>query len=385
MHSKTVALLIETSNAYARGLLEGIAEFVRHRGHWSIFLPEQERGGTPPSWLKHWQGDGVIARIETEQIATAVKRLKIPVVDVSAARLVPDFPCIESHDKVVAQTGVKHLADRGFRNLAFCGDPGFMWSNFRRRYFEETAIARGCKVHVHDSLSRSDPKYSWNREKRRLEKWLTSLPKPVGILACYDIQAQKLLHVCRDLNIAVPEEVAVLGVDNDPLLCELSDPPLSSVILDTRQTGYQAASLLDAMMSGRNIESRVTLVEPKGVSTRQSTDILAIDDPDIAAAVRFIRRNATQGINVADVLREVPLSRRALESRFQKTLGRTPHEEITRLRVEKIKQLLTETELPLSEIARQTGFDHDEYMSVFFRKATGTPPGKFRRATSRSR
>jgi LacI family transcriptional regulator len=165
------------------------------------------------------------------------------------------------------------------------------------------------------------------------------------------------------------------------LLCELADPPLSSVICNTQRTGFEAASLLDRMMSGETFDSTPVLIDPQGVQMRQSTEILAIDDPEIAAALRFIRENALRGINVADVLREVPLTRRVLEARFRKSLGRTPHEEITRLKLQRVKELLSATDYSLSEIARRTGFEHDEYLSVFFKKATGMPPGRFRRAS----
>ena len=233
---------------------------------------------------------------------------------------------------------------------------------------------------VHDSIPRIDSSYSWNREKRGLVAGLNRLPRPVGIMACCDIKAQQLLEVCRELDIAVPEEVAVLGVDNDRLLCDLAEPPLSSVICNTHHTGYEAALLLDRTMSGEKIGSKSVLLKPLGIETRQSTDILAIDDPDVAAAVRFIRENATSGINVGDVLREVPLSRRVLENRFRKILGRTPHEEITRLRIDRIKRLLVETDLALSQIAVRTGFQHDEYMTVAFKKAVGMPPRNYRQA-----
>ncbi|MFK8112082.1 MAG: XylR family transcriptional regulator [Rubripirellula sp.] len=380
MPRRSVALLIETSNSYARGVLEGIVDYVRHHERWSIFLPEQERGGKPPRWLGRWKGDGIIARIETDEIAAALRRTKLPVVDVSAARHLLGIPWVETDDNAIAELGVEHLLGRGFRNLAFCGDPGFNWSNWRRDRFRELTESAGLVPHVYDSLSRNDPKYSWTREKRGIARWLSGLPLPVGILACYDIQAQKVLEVCRELGIAVPEEIAVLGVDNDELLCELADPPLSSIICSTQRTGYEAAALLHRMMSGEQIDSEPVLVAPLGIQTRQSTDILAIDDPDIATALRFLREHALEGINVADVVRHVPLSRRVLESRFKKILGRSPHEELTRLKLERIKELLAETDLSLAEIAVRTGFEHDEYMSVFFRKATGTTPGKFRKS-----
>lgn len=384
MPRPNVALLIETSNSYSRGVLRGIVDYGRTHQRWSIFLPEQERGGRPPAWLRRWRGDGIIARIENDEIAEALRKLKLPVVDVSAARHLPNIPWVETNDAAIAELAVGHLLDRGFRQLAFCGDPGFNWSNWRRDQFRQLAESEGFEAFVYDSLSRNDPRYSWTREKRGLTGWLSGLPKPVGVFACYDIQAQKILDVCRQLDIAVPEEVAVIGVDNDRLLCELADPPLSSVICDTRRTGYEAAKLLDRLMRGESVDPEPILVAPLGIETRQSTDVLAINDADIAAALRFIREHAFDGINVADVVRTVRLSRRVLESRFQKILGRTPHAEINRLKLERIKELLSETELPLAEIARRTGFEHDEYMSVFFRKATGIPPGEFRRARKQS-
>lgn len=375
---RSVALLIETSNSYARGVLEGIKEFVRHHDRWSIFLPEQERGGKPPRWLGQWRGDGIIARIETDEIAAALRKTKLPVVDVSAARYLPDIPWVETDDSSIAELGVQHLLDRGFRNLAYCGDPGFNWSNWRREKFKKRVSDEGLEPHVYDSVARNDPKYSWNRERKGMAKWLQSLPRPIGILACYDIQAQKILEVCRELGIAVPEEAAVLGVDNDTLLCEIADPPLSSIVCNTKRTGFEAAALLSRMMAGEKVDAAPILIAPQGIQSRQSTDILAIDDPDIVAALRFIRANALSGINIADVVRQVPLSRRVLESRFKKILGRSPHEELTRLRVDRIKELLAETDLSLAEISKRTGFEHDEYMSVFFRKAVGIPPGQYR-------
>lgn len=375
---RSVALLVETSNSYARGVLEGVVDYVRQHDGWSIFLPEQERGGSPPAWLSRWKGDGIIARIETEEIARTMRRTGLPVVDVSAARHLPDIPWVETDDEAIARIAVDHLVERGFRHLAFCGDPGFNWSVWRKQNFERLVIDSGCQCYVHETIAQSDVSYSWNREKRGLIKWINRLPRPVGIMACYDIKAQKVLDVCRELDIAVPEEVAVIGVDNDELLCGLADPPLTSVICNTRRTGFEAASLLDRLMSGETVGAKKILVKPIGVAARQSTDILAIEDRDVAIAVRFIRENAWNGINVNDVLKEVPLSRRVLENRFLKILGRTPHEEITRLKIDRVKQLLTETDLPLTEIARRTGYRHDEYLSVAFKKSVGVPPRNFR-------
>ncbi len=382
--SRGVALLIESSNAYARGLLSGVIAYVRQFADWSIYLPEQERGATPPRWLANWKGDGLLARIETDAIARAVKRTKRPVVDLSAARYLKDIPWVETDDRAIARLAVEHFLTRGFQNLAFCGDPGFQWSILRCEEFRKGIEQAGYECHVHQSIPRYDNHYSWNREKRRLARWVKQLPKPVAIFACYDIKAQQLLDVCHELGIVVPEQVAVLGVDNDALLCELCNPPLSSIIPNAHQAGFQAAALLDRMMNGERVPSDALLIEPLGVQTRQSTDLLAIDDPDVARAFRFIRESATDNIRVKDVLEQVPLSRRALEHRFLKYLGRTPHQEIQRQRVIKVKELLGQTTMTLSQIAIQTGFEHPEYLSVAFKRETGETPRAFRRRVGNS-
>ncbi len=375
---RSVALLIETSNAYARGLLTGAIEYLRDHQAWSIHLPELQRTAAPPSWLQHWKGDGILARIETEEMANAISKRKIPTVDVSAARHVPNIPWVETDDRRIAQLAVDHLQERGFKQLAFVGDPRFKWSQWREQHFKAFATQTGCRYHSYRSTVKIPSRNSPVKEKQSLEKWLDQLPKPIGIMACYDIKAREALDACRELDIAVPEQVAVIGADNDELLCNLSDPPLTSVIPNSKKAGYEAARLLDRMMSGEKVANDAVLIEHIGIETRQSTDTLAIDDPDVARALRFIRENATSGINVADLLREIPLSRRVLESRFQRRLGRTPHQEIVRQKISKVKQLLTETDLSLIDIAGRTGFDHPEYLSVAFKNNTGKTPRRYR-------
>lgn len=379
---KSVALFVETSNAYARGLLQGIVEYVQQNSAWSIVLPEHHRGASLPGWLRRWRGDGVIARIETESIARALRHVDLPVVDVSAARHVRHIPWVETDDAAIAQLAAEHLLERGFRQMGFCGERGFNWSLWREEHFQRIVEQAGCICHVHQSLSSLQKGYSWNREKQRLAAWARQLPKPIGVMACYDIKAQQLLDVCRELRIAVPEEVAVIGVDNDPLLCGLANPPLSSVIPNVRRTGYEAAVLLDRMMAGERVSAEAHLIKPLGVHTRQSTEVQAMNDADVAAAVRFISEHACEGIDVSDVLRHTPLTRRELESRFQKVLNRTPHQEILRVRMTRIKRLLAETTLSLAEIAGQTGYQHVEYLSVAFKREVGQTPREFRRATN---
>jgi LacI family transcriptional regulator len=376
---RSVALLLETSNAYARGLLDGIIAYQREHELWSIYVGEQQRGARPPVWINTWRGDGIIARIETKAIAAAVRRSALPTVDVSAARLIPELPWVETEDREIAQMAARHLMDRGFRTLAFCGEPVFNWSTWRQNHFVEYARQEGCECHVYRGKASIEKGYSWTRERARLGAWVRTLPKPVGVMACYDIKGQQLLDVCRDLGIAVPEQVAVIGVDNDVRLCRLCTPTLSSVVPDTRRAGYEAAQLLDRMMGGEKVSAEGILIPPAGIAKRRSSDTSAIQDPDIVAAMRYIREHACDGITVADLLKVVPLSRRMLEYRFQKLVGRTPHAEILRARIERTSRLLRETKLPLEQIASRTGFAQANYLCVAFKKHVGLSPNAYRK------
>src|SRR5262245_20105174 len=234
---KQVALLIETSNAYARGLLRGIMAYVRERHEpWAFRLTEHGRGEVGRHELAGWKGHGVIARIENDLIAATLRRLKRPVVDVSAARLLPELPWVETDDAAIARLAADHLLGRGLRHFGYCGDGRFNWSRWRSEHFAAYLKEAGHACHAGPSPRRGDDE---------LAEWVRSLPKPVGILACYDIRGREVLAACRRVGVAVPDEVAVIGVDDDELLCELCDPPLSSVRPNTRHTGWVAAQLLD--------------------------------------------------------------------------------------------------------------------------------------------
>ncbi|WP_414661068.1 XylR family transcriptional regulator [Horticoccus sp. 23ND18S-11] len=356
-------------------LLLGVVHYIREHRPWSFHLMEQGRGDDPPLWLKGWKGDGIIARIETPRIAQAVVETGLPAVDLSAARLVPVLPWVETNDDEIAQLAVEHLLERGFKRFAYCGDARFNWSRWREDHFVARLRAAGhaCDVFRPDVVPGDVA-----AEARALLRWLKELPRPVGIMAAYDIRGQQVLDACRAAGLAVPDEVAVIGVDNDALLCELASPPLSSVIPNAHRAGYEAAALLDRLMAGKRVPATAHLIAPLGIEARQSTDVLAVDDREVARAVQYIREHACDGINVSDVLRAVPLSRRVLEQRFQRLLGHTPREEILQVRLGRVKQLLAETDLPLYLIAERTGFEHVEYLSVLFKRETGRTPSAFR-------
>jgi LacI family transcriptional regulator len=377
--SPRVAVLIEASNAYGRGLLEGIHRHLRENEPWTILLPEHGRGMPPLEMLARWKGDGIIARIETPAIAAAIRRLRrgrpLAVVDVSAGRLLAGEPYVETDDAAIARLAAGHFIERDFRHLAFLGDDRFRWSDNRRDAFV-AAAGRDRSVAVYEPRGR---RRDGAVEDEAIEAWLLSLPKPVGLFACYDIRGRQAVEACRRAGLAVPDEVAVLGVDNDQVLCGLSSPPLSSVIPDSIGAGRLAAELLNSLIRGERIDRDEWLLPPVGIATRQSTDVLAIDDELVVAAVRHIREHACAGIKVADVVRALGGSRRVLESRFLRRVGHTPHEEIARVQFRRVEQLLAETDLPLATIAARAGFRHPEYMTVAFTRRHGMSPSRWRR------
>lgn len=380
MTRRSVALLIETSNGYSRGLLEGVISYTKEQGNWSVYLTEQERGAPPPAWLETWGGDGIIARIETDSVGCQLQQCGVPIVDLSAARHVKGVPWADTEDKAISRLAVEHFIARGFRNLAYCGDAGFQWSSKRCQHFRQFAEASGCKVFEHQSVARYDRAFDAVAEKRRIMVWVRQLPRPIAIMGCYDFKAQEVLDACRQLKLAVPTEVAVLGVDDDHLICELSDPTLSSVIPDTKRTGYEAASLLDRMMSGEVFTTEEPLLtQPLGIQLRESTDTVAIEDEQIAKALQYIRRKAAANIRVVDVLDSIDLSRRVFEHRFKKLVGRTPHQEIQRVRMNRVQELLRETDLTVPQIAERLGFEHSEYLGAAFKREMGISPGEYRR------
>ncbi len=368
-----VALLIETSNSYARELLHGVRAWVREHGPWAIRLTEQGRGAAVPAWLRGWDGDGVIARVENAPIARELRATGLPVIDVSAALPRLMFPRVATETEGAARLAAEHLAERGLRNFAYCGDRRFHWARRRGAAFARVTRAGGGRCTVFAPLPGPV-----DDEVGEIARWLKTLPLPVGVLASLDLRGQQVLAACRLAELAVPDEVAVIGVHNDELLCDLCDPPLSSVIPNAQRAGHTAAALLARAMAGKKIPVALHEIPPLGVAARQSTDLAAVGDPKIAGAVRFMREQAAGGANVGDVLRAVPMARTALERRFKAALGTTPHAHLRKLRIERVQQLLVSTSLPVGEIAAATGFEHPEYLSAMFRRECGVSPFEFR-------
>jgi LacI family transcriptional regulator len=324
-----------------------------------------------------WDGDGIIA--QPRQDMPFVKQLTecgVPVVSLSGPPGTGGLPAVRANQEAVAELAINHFRERGFVRFAYCGDAREKIWPPTGELFRKHAEAGGYTCDVYQP--------AYDREARALRighmaKWLRTLPKPVGLLARDDLRAREVLDACRVAGLHVPEEVAVLGTNDDELICEMANPPLSSIVHNARRVGYEAAAMLDRLMAGKKVIADI-VVDPLGVHTRQSTDLLAIEDPDVATAVRFIREHACEGIHVEDVLDQVPLSRRALEKRFRAAVGRPPHMEIRRAQLERVKELLVGSDYKLEKIAEITGFSSAQYLAGLFRRMMNMTPGAWRQA-----
>jgi LacI family transcriptional regulator len=371
-----IALLIETSNRYARDLLHGIHDWVREHGGWSIRLAPAGRLTAVTDWLNHWRGHGVIARVDSDALAVALRRTRLPVVDVSAERRRSEFPRISIDNRAVARLAADHLLGKRFPNYAYCGDARYLWSRERGTAFRQLLSERGAPCLPFPGGTAAGRQ----TDRRALVRWVKTLPTPIAVFACCDRRAHELVDACREAGRSVPSDIAVLGVDDDELVCEFSDPPLSSVLPNARRTGYEAAALLARLMAGQGPDPALPPdVPPVRVVERRSTEADAVSDRHVVAALRYIREHACDGIDVSDVLRTVPVSRTLLERKFARLVGESPHRLIRRRRIERACQLLRESDLPIAMIADLTGFESASYLSAVFRAERGETPREFRK------
>ena len=377
-----VALLIESSRSYGRSLLRGVALFSRTHGNWPLLHEEMTIDSRLPDWLDPSRVDGVIARVD-DHLVDPLRRLNVPIVDVRCHRTYAGIPQIETDDRAVAELAFDHLWQQGFRRFAFCGYRGAHYSENRLQHFRALVAAKSCPLSVYEAVgSETTSLTSIERagvlDVPRLSEWLSSLDRPTGLFACNDIRGQQVLNVCRRLDVSVPDDLGVIGVDNDDAICPLSDPPLSSVEPNAERAGYTAAETLDAMLNGTACPFPIKYIPPIGVTQRLSTQVRAVEDREIARVCRFIRENASSGINVGDIVAFSTLSRRQLERRFRAELNRTPHAELTAAQLLRAKQLLAETTLTLEKLAPLAGYSHKERLIAVFKRETGETPGQYR-------
>lgn len=371
-----VVLLIETSREFGRSFLYGIARYSRNHGPWAFY---KELGGlnrSLPNFEKA-EVDGIIMR--NPQDYKALVSLNRPaILIIHQEHEESCFPTVVTDGEMVGRMAAEHYVDKGFQNFGFCGFSEMFWSRERERFFTLRLEEAGYSCHSYKQ-PRATRQRAWEHEKEFLVDWIGSLPKPVGILACNDERGQHVTEACKIAELRVPDDVAILGVDNDVLVCDLSDPPLSSIALNTEKAGYETARLLDDLMKGQAMDGQRILVEPTRIVERQSSNILAVDDENVAQAVRFINDNVDKPIQVNDVAQAAVLSRRVLERRFRQLLNRSINEEIKRIRIKRCIQLLFETDLSISEIATTMRFSGVEHISRYFRNAIGMSLSAYRR------
>lgn len=380
---RRVAVLIESSRAYGRGLLRGVARYNREHGHWSVYLQPHGLDHPSPPWLKQWRGDGILVRIGDRRMLRAVLATGKPTVDLRGVVPGLGVPFIGVDNRAVAEMAADHLLERGLRHFGFCGLAAGLHPHLdeRREYFVARMGMSGYEVRVY--AAKAGQPIPWDREQDRLAARVARLLKPVGIMTCHDDRGLQVLDACQAAGVSVPDEVAIISVD-DELLCGMFTPQLTSIDVNPEQIGYRAAELLERMMGGEPPGCETVLLPPRGVALRQSTDTLAIDDPDVAAALRHIREHACRGLRVEDVLERVPLSRSVLERRFRALVGRSPKAEISRVQLDRAKGLLSESHLTIDVVAARSGFRDARYLCDVFARKMGMTPGAYRERTRRS-
>jgi LacI family transcriptional regulator len=383
---RRVALIYDARHAYDCQVMIGVARYVQENPDFNVYLERDALKDQRLPRLSDWKGDGVIANFDHPRIAAAVSASKLPAVGFGSgygwrASAVPYF---FTNNQAIAQMAADHFLTRGFRNFAYCGyiaNPINGWSQEREHAFTRCLKARGhsCNVYRdHFKTSRH-----WGAEQRSIGEWLLSLPKPVALMAANDTRGQQVLETCRVFGLIVPEQVAVMGVNNDEMLCQLSSPPLTSIVQGTEKMGYEAAALLDQMMRGEKPRRQRFTVNPVKVVTRYSTDLLAVPDNLVSRAMMFVSANALKGIKVSDVTHALATSRSGLEARFYKVLGFSIHAAIRRTQMDRVRSLISDSTTPLKQIAASTGFRSVQHMTTLFKKSFALSPAKYRLSLQR--
>jgi LacI family transcriptional regulator len=383
---RRIALIYDARLTYGLKVMTGVAAYLQERADYSVYIEENALKDQKLPDLRYWSGDGIIADFDHPAVAAAVSRSRLPVVGFGSGYgwfvRRSSIPYFFTNNNTIATMAADHLLARGFRHFAYVGyarTPINGWSEERSQAFVHRIKKQGFYCEVYRDQYKTSR--HWTSLQRSLGKWLASLPKPLGVMAANDNRARHVLEACRTFSLDVPQDVAVIGVDNDELLCQLSSPPLSSIEQGATQLGFEAAALLDRLMRGEKTRRRF-VIDPIGIVVRQSSDILAIDDPTVAKAMAFIQEHALQGIKVPDVVSAVAVSRSGLEARFTQSVGCTLREAIRRVQIGHARRLISDTNLPLKQVASNTGFRSVQHMTTVFGKTFGRPPAKYRQISA---
>jgi LacI family transcriptional regulator len=380
-----IGLFVESSRSSGRALLTGIVKYAQHYGPWSFYW---ETGGLEKARpkLQALDMDGIILR-DVDKLEEVLS-LRIPAIVVGHSKTeIPDLVNVVTDSRAIGRIGAEHLLGRGLKHFAYCGygstaspdskTESFVWSASRQNSFQERIERAGFRVEAYCSLPGATD--VWQQERHKMARWLQSLPKPAGVMACNDDCGQQVVEACKLANLSIPDEISVLGADNDELICGLSSPPMSSVAINFERAGFDAARVLNDLLRGKKpAESKIT-VTATHVVVRRSTDYMAISDVNLQKALQFIRDHIRENIKVLDVSRAAGLSRRALEIKFQRELESSIHDYIKRLRTDQIMRLLVETDLPIGQIAESLGFLDIQHFARYFRAGTQMSPLAYRR------
>lgn len=390
--TKRVAVLTGLDGGYSRQVVRGVTAYVRPTRPWLMQFAAPTFDAL--ALLRRWRPHGILGSISEPQFAAALRRLKTPVVNWASSGV--DLPHVGVDNDAIARLAADYLLRRGFRHLAYCGVSLYSYSRQRGAAFHAALrahqlIADDFEVGSHIG-SDSSWGWAWAPAEPRLKRWLARLPRPAAIFACNDPLAVVLSEACHELGLRIPEDVALLGVTDDDVVCEMAYPPISSIGVPQRRIGFESARLLDRMMSARTAQPQAALKTrdqggtsmlfgPTGVTTRQSSDILATADRQVATALRFIREHLDEPIQIADVARTAGLNRRVLEKRFRAVMSQSPLATIREARLERARRLLAETDLAVHDIASMCGFRSPERMSKVFRQILNCSPSGFRQQT----
>ncbi len=381
-HSPRIILLPEATRGFDRGILAGIARYSALNGPWTFYRQPhgylKSRRRLDLKEVKAWRPDGAVCPVmKLEELSS----LRVPLVAYDVNEYSGRVPCILSEDFEAGRVAARHLLELGHRDFAFCGYSGMRWSRERCRAFCELLEAAGYHVDIYRPPSCRPG--AWAKEEPRIRHWLKSLPKPIGMLCANDDRAASIVETCHLLGYGVPEDLSVIGVDDDQYVCELQNPPLSSVRMASEKAGYEAAGWLDRMIHGEaRMAGQRIIAHATGVTARQSTNELMIRHVDVRKALQFIRENAGSPIRVGDIVRVTNLSHRTLNDAFHAELGCSIIKQLTRARIAHISRLLTETEMRIHEIATAVGYEDDRHFSRYFKRATGLNPQAYRRRHS---
>lgn len=382
---RRIALLIESSRAYGRECLLGVARYARTHGPWEILHLERGLDERLPPQVGEWAPSGLLTRIDNAAFCDAIDVLKIPTVDLRGCYRPTMGAMFDTDHEMVARLAFEHFRELGFRSYAYCGYPGVDFSDVRSQAYVRFAEEYGFDVDVFLPKLRVASEEVTRRESLGeleaaggLIKWLKSLPAPTAIMACNDMRGRQVLRACSEVGISVPDDIAVVGVDDDEVVCELSIPPLSSVEPDAERLGFEAAAMLDAILDGEPAPEETVLVPPRGMRPRLSSETSAIDDPTVSLAVQLIRDRACEPLQMRDLLQALGVSRSTLERRFRELLGRSPAAQIDHMRMRRAQTLLLETDYKLSRVAKATGYQSAAQFVNAFKRSFGVTPGAFR-------